>query len=285
MLNRSLLLHVAVRKSLQSQAQESGALSQGPADKLAAHVHALRKRTRQTRALVRLIGPALVSDRVVKRALRDLASASRLLSLARDAEMLPNALELLPLPLRMRTPLLTQTLLNQRALVAADPGSQLLMNQSAQAVQLATLAFAQQLPTTMAQKTILEGLRQCLHRVRACRKQADKHPRPEAFHDLRKACKDLRHQLEWLGVDREHVLYAELVQFVRALGSVTDLLALDIWLRKAGRACPGAEQAAVRKALDKSLARSTGKLIARCKALLPDKPRRMAASLLAELGW
>ncbi|MBM4343852.1 MAG: CHAD domain-containing protein [Deltaproteobacteria bacterium] len=275
----------AVRAALLDQAAACAALAVCAAGRTPIHIHALRKRTRQTRALVRLVGGCLVGDKVVKQALRDLAGAARLLSDARDAEVLPDALALLPLPLRSKTPQLALALAVQRAAAAVDPRHAENLRIAAVAIAEATRGFAALLPVAVLPRVLIDGLRSALARVRACRKQARKRPRPEAIHDLRKACKDLRHQLEWLGVDGDHELYAELVSGIKALGELTDLFALDQWLRNHGRSCPQAETAAVGRGLERAYARTAGKLIGRCKDLLPDKPRTMAPALLAELGW
>ncbi len=284
-IGRGQALGDALRAALHEQAQACQALSQCAPGRTPVHIHALRKRTRQTRALIRLCGSCLVGDKPAKQALRDLASAARLLSAARDAEVLPDALGLLPMPLRSKTPQLALALAVQRAAAAVDPNNAAQLLVAAAAIATATRDFAALLPVEVPPRVLLDGLRTALSRVRDSRKQARKRPRPEAIHDLRKACKDLRHQLEWLGVDGDHALYAELVSTIKALGELTDLFALDLWLRANGRACPQAETHAVGRALEKAYARTAGKLIGRCKALLPDKARTMAPALLAELGW
>ncbi len=284
-IGRGQSLGDALRQALHDQADACAALTPCAQGRTPAHIHALRKRTRQTRALVRLCGTCLVGDKPVKQALRDLASAARLLSAARDAEVLPDALGLLPMPLRSKTPQLALALAVQRAAAAVDPDNVAKVAVAAQAIATATRDFAALLPAVVPPRVLMDGLRAALGRVRDGRKQARKRPRPEAIHDLRKACKDLRHQLEWLGVDGDHALYGELVATIKALGELTDLFALDLWLRANGRSCPQAETAAVGRALEKAYARTAGKLIGRCKGVVPDKPRKMAPALLAELGW
>lgn len=284
-LRRELPLRQAVERALASQTAACAQLVPCPPGDVARRVHALRKLVRQTRALVRLIGAGAADDRPAKRALRDFAAASRTLSHARDAEVLPDALELLPLPLRQKTPALAENLLRQRDAVNSDGKTAAAVDAAAAAVGVIEARYGGQLPENVTEKLLLEGMRQSLRRVREARKLAGKRPRPEHIHDLRKSCKDLRHQLEWLGVDSEHAFYAELCDIVRGLGFVTDLLALDGYLRGDGRQVPASERAAVQKALEKSLARSTAPWIARCKSLIGKDSKRIAAALLAELGW
>lgn len=268
---------------LQTLAAHATGLSLCSQSDVADHIHTLRKVIRQTQALVRLLAPGLMGDRAAKQPLQKLAAVARMLSLPRDAEVLPHAWAALPLPVQQATPTIGMTLVLARATVAADPKTLADLHKAGVATAHLIRKFAQNLPTLLPDPVLGEGLRGALHRVLVIHKQARKRPKQQAVHDLRKACKDIRHQLEWMGADAALPGYLDLVDSIKALGAVTDLFALDRWLGQAGRACPADERAILRAALDKLVCKSTGKQIVRCDDWMVAKPKKMAKNWLQSL--
>ncbi len=284
-LSRALPLGQAVQHALLAVAARADELGRCGQQDVADHIHALRRVMRQAQALVRLIAPGLVGDKTAKQPLQRIAVTARTLSKARDAEVLPEAWAALPLPVQHATSAIALFLQQERLILYADAKTLADLQKAAHSAAAINRKFAAALPPQLPANLVGEGLRTALGRVATAHKQARKRPRPEAVHDLRKACKDVRHQLEWLGADAALSLHQALVDYLKALGGVTDLFALDRWLRQAGRACPPDERATLRLALDKLVSKSTGKQIARCGGWMDGKPKKLAKRLVADLGW
>lgn len=271
----------ALRRALADLAQRASAIAAEAAREPHRAVHAQRRTLRRGRALLRLLGPCLAPPQA-KAWLDRLGDASRQLGVFRDAEVLPATLGLLGDTSAAAIAPLHAHLSAAREQARRDPEALRLVQHTAE-VLVAVAVEAQRAAMQPTPARLARGLQASMQRARALARQANKHPRAEAVHALRKRAKDLRHQLEWLGVGRGDPGLEELIDWLADLGEVADLLALHAWLKQQRG------HAALDEALLAALRHSKAKRARRClrdaKAALPGKSKRRArAVLLAALG-
>lgn len=249
-------------------------------------VHAMRRLLRRSRALLRLIASAL-NDADRHAWLAQLGEASRDLGRHRDAEVLPDALLLLPKGARAACGSLKQILEQQRALARLDAG----VSPALQKAAIAMTEVAAQLPAALHQPSaahLAQGLASAFERLEDSAKQASKRPRPEAIHSLRKRAKDLRHMLQWLGGDSDSPLLSRVSDCVRELGDVADLLVLYAWLKEAARRHPDVVRGPLLQALRERKSSLAHRSLRDTRELAPAHPKRRARAIvqrcLVELG-
>ncbi len=274
----AISLQECIVQAFYQQSALAARLGQRIAAEPAQAIHAMRRLLRRSRALLRLTAAAL-SDADRQAWLAQLGEASRQLGRHRDAEILPDALLLLPEDARTAAAPLGQLLIQQRELARQDPSV-------APAVQAAALAMAEvaaQLPAALqdlAADHLAQGVAAAFDRVADCAKQACKHPRPQAIHDLRKRAKDLRYMLEWLGSASDEPKLRRVAKAVRDLGQVADLLVLHAWIKEAARRHPDADHGALVQALRSRKAELARRSLRDTRDLAPAHPKRRARALV-----
>lgn len=241
-------------------------------------VHAMRRLLRRSRALLRLTASAL-SDADRRAWLAQLGEASRQLGRHRDAEVLPDALLLLPEPARESVAPLRLLLDHQRDLARRDPD----VGPAIQAAAIAIAEVGAQLPAALHQlgaAHLAEGLAAAFQRVEDCAMHAHKRPRPQAIHALRKRAKDVRHMLEWLGCDQDAPRLQRVAKAVRDLGEVADLLVLHAWLKEAVRRHPDVHHGALLQALRTRKAKLARRSLRGSRDLAPSHPKQRAQAIV-----
>lgn len=241
-------------------------------------VHGMRRLLRRSRALLRLTASGVAdADRIAW--IAQLGDVSRILGRHRDAEVLPDALLLLPRSKRIASESLGQALEQQRVLARQDVG----VVEALQAAAAAMASVHLQLPGTLkllSTAHLAEGLSLAFSRVEECAKQATKRPRPAAIHGLRRRAKDLRYMLEWLGCDEESGLLRRASECVATLGDVADLLVLHTWLKEAARHQPESVQRQLVQELRLRKAELARRGLRDARKLIPAHPKRMAKSIV-----
>lgn len=268
----------ALRGALDALARRAAAIAAAAPGEPHKAIHAQRRTLRRARALLRLVGPALAPQQA-KAWMARLGEASRQLGVYRDAEVLPAAVQLLRGAEPAALAALHHQLSAARELARNDPEALHQLQRTAQG--LATLAAeAQSATLDLSPATLSRSLGHAVQRARDLAKLARKRPRPEAVHELRKRAKDLRHQLEWLGVRRDQQALGSLIAWLGDLGEFADLLALHAWIKGHGEQQAAADHAALLQALRASKAKRARRCLRDAEDALPRKGKRRARALV-----
>ncbi len=266
----------AVRRALGELAERAAAIAAAAPAEPHKAVHAQRRTLRRGRALLRLVGPCMAAAQA-KDWLDRLGEASRQLGVFRDAEVLPAALRLLESADPSAVAQLRDQLSADRDVARTDPNALLEIRNTAE-VLLAVAVEAQSAELELSPPKLARSLQASMRRARALARQANKHPRPESVHELRKRAKDLRHQLEWLGVRRGDETLDGLVDWLGDLGEVADLLALQAWLKARRSRTP--QRGEILLALRVSKAKRARRCLRDAKVALPGKSKRRARAIV-----
>lgn len=266
----------AVRRALGELAERAAAIAGAAPTEPHKAVHAQRRTLRRGRALLRLVGPCMAAAQA-KDWLDSLGKASRQLGVFRDAEVLPAALRLLESAEPSAVAQLRDQLSADRDVARTDPNALLEIRNTAE-VLLAVALEAQSAELELSLPKLARSLQASMRRARALARQANKHPRPEAVHELRKRAKDLRHQLEWLGVQRGDEALNGLVDWLGDLGEVADLLALQAWLK--ARRSRTLVRGEILLALRLSRAKRARRCLRDAKLALPGNSKRRARAIV-----
>jgi CHAD domain-containing protein len=265
-----------VRRALGELAERAAAIAAAAPAEPHKAVHAQRRTLRRGRALLRLVGPCMAAAQA-KDWLDRLGEASRQLGVFRDAEVLPAALRLLESADPSAVAQLRDQLSADRDVARTDPNALLEIRNTAE-VLLAVAVEAQSAELELSPPKLARSLQASMRRARALARQANKHPRPESVHELRKRAKDLRHQLEWLGVRRGDETLDGLVDWLGDLGEVADLLALQAWLKARRSRTP--QRGEILLALRVSKAKRARRCLRDAKVALPGKSKRRARAIV-----
>jgi CHAD domain-containing protein len=266
----------AVRRALSELAERAAAIAAAASAEPHKAVHAQRRTLRRGRALLRLLGPCMAAAQA-KDWLGRLGEASRQLGVFRDADVLPAALRLLGNADRDAVAQLREQLSADRDAARADPNAILQVRSTAD-VLLSVALEAQGAELELSPPKLARSLQASMRRARALARQANKHPRPEAVHELRKRAKDLRHQLEWLGVRSGDEALDGLVDWLGDLGEVADLLALQAWLKERSSRTP--QRGEILLALRLSKAKRARRCLRDAKVALPGHAKRRARAIV-----
>ncbi len=222
-------------------------------------IHAMRRQIRGLRALLRLMRGAWPGD-LPRQADQALGAARRALAHARDADVLPAAVDRLP-EKTLRTMVgIREHLALKREIVLSDP----LWAEVALAVAERTHAVVSALVAQLGQVDAAEGrrgLRRMLRRLEKCQERCEKLPNYRRVHTLRKQAKYVADALGWLAcpVSAERTT---LDKAIGQLGRATDAVVLRTWLRKTG----AARRLGVRRSHVRATERLMGENILRAQA-------------------
>ncbi len=208
-------------------AAEAGAVATRPAEA----VHELRRALRRLRALLRLLAAAWPGN-LARQADRALGVARRALAHARDADVLPSAVERLPAKTQRSMQAIIAHLQHKRTFVLADPLWPEVAQAAAARTQTVIEAMTDQLGA-LDEGTCARGVGKLLRRLQVAKRRCESKPTHRRMHTLRKSAKYLADALWWLGSAQgpEHKALGKAVDL---LGRATDVLVLHSWLRATG---------------------------------------------------
>lgn len=224
-------LRTALVQALQAGSADVAAQASAVALRPAEAIHELRRALRRLRALLRLLAAVWPGD-LARQADRALGAARRALAHARDADVLPGAVERLPAKTQRSMQAIIAHLQHKRSFVLADPLWPEVAAAAAARTQTVTEALTDQLGA-VDEAACARGVGKLMKRLEAAKRRCERKPTHRRIHALRKSAKYLADALWWLGSAHgpEHKALGKAVDL---LGRVTDVLVLHSWLQATG---------------------------------------------------
>ncbi|MBI5611106.1 MAG: CHAD domain-containing protein [Deltaproteobacteria bacterium] len=224
-------LRAALFGSLQAGCAEVTAQAAAVTVRPAEAIHELRRGLRRLRALLRMLPAAWPGD-LAWQADRALGAARRALAHARDADVLPSAVDRLPAKTQRTMQAIIAHLQHKRAFVLADPLWPEVAAAAAARTQTVTEALIDQLGE-VDEAMCARGLGKLLRRLEAAKRRCERKASHRRIHALRKSAKYLADALWWLG-SAHGAEHKALSKAVDHLGRATDVLVLHAWLQATG---------------------------------------------------
>lgn len=259
-------------------AQDQGPRSQQEPESA---VHEFRKSVRRLRALTKLVTPLI--GRQESRALqRQLREAARATSSLRDSRVLLATTQ--GLSVRKKATKAQGAVVSQlRAEIfnlSASGVEHETVRRQAQNVSVVAAQFRSCLPGHVEHSQLVLAIGDSYRKARKAQRQAAASGQDEDVHDWRKRTKELRYQLELL----EPLPAAaddtsrELRDFAKNLGSITDLMVFEDYLRRQGRRIDGVAVKPLRKQVKKQIRHLLTALQPDAESFYKPKPKRFRST-------